>query len=100
MLRKDGEYIIYQIEEYQSKWNRWMNIAEHIYKKIPESGDCWQETGIFGFFDFETAKEYCNKLNVECEKGRKFDDTAEVTKFRLRMRELSQKTTVLDFCRY
>lgn len=110
MLRIDGDFVVYQIEEFQSKFNRWMTIADHVYVTIPQSeernkyhtasGDCWQKTGIHGFFDFEVAKDYCNLLNAEVENGKKFNDVAEVTKFRLLKCRFVQERVPLEFTKY
>lgn len=110
MLRKDGEYTIYQIEEYQSAFNRWITIADHEYIETPDkeegrkyhtaSGDCWQETGIFGFYDFDIAKDYCNSLNEEVANGKKFNGTAKVTGFRLLKCKFVQERVPLVFSKY
>lgn len=106
MLREDGVYEFYQVQEYQSAWNRWMNIADNYYLKEYEfgemsaSGQCWQETGCHGTYDLEYAKEYCNTLNELAEKEGPLNDAAKVTKFRIIKVNISQSKTIMEFNRY
>jgi hypothetical protein len=119
MLRNDGEFTIYQIEEYQSKWNRWMTISDHEIITVPKDsderrkyhtacGDAWQQTGIFGFYDIEVAKDYCNKLNEALESGeldkirwvKEWNETGKVTKYRLVKCYFKQERTPLELKKY
>lgn len=102
MLRKDGEYTIYCIEEFQSKWSRWVRIEERYLKchDISASGQCWQETGIHGFYDFNSAAKHCNALNQALLEGIIKTDVAEVTKFRIVKCEFMQKQTPIEFNGY
>jgi len=77
MLRKDGKYTIYiiQFKYIEDKDNVWHNAGdcgqfwparmfihdrEEVRKKVPfdkvnACGDCWQETGVSGTYDFDDA---------------------------------------------
>lgn len=106
MLRKDGNYTIFQIEEYQSAYDRWVLLQERHFLKQYEfgqqtaCGECWQCTGEFGAFDEGYMRQLCNDLNQAVEDGYFKDDTAEVNKFRLVKYEVSQKRTPIEFDRY
>lgn len=118
MLSNDGEYIIYQIEEYQSKWNRWMTISDREIISTPDgperrqyhtaSGDAWQQTGIHGFYDIDIAYDYCNKLNDALKSGeldkkkwvKDWNTSAEVTGYRLVKCILKQERIPLEFQKY
>lgn len=79
----------YCIEEFQSKWNRWVSLSDSVYLseymfgENSASGRCWQETGTHGMYSFEYAKRYCNALNDALKSGRIAPDVAQVTEFRL-----------------
>ncbi|MDF2880223.1 MAG: hypothetical protein K0R54_780 [Clostridiaceae bacterium] len=105
MLRKDGNYEFYQIEEYQSKWDRWRlchdrnYLPEYEHGEYSACGECWQEIGVHGIYDEEYARTMCNKLN-ELAKTKVLGDVAEVTKFRLVKINISQTKTVVDCDKY
>jgi hypothetical protein len=96
----------YVIEEYQSRWNRWMPIADKFYLKEYEFGQhtacgaCWQETRNHGIYDLEYAKKYCNALNDALAKGTIKDEVAQVTKFRIVHIERVYKHSVVSPDRY
>jgi hypothetical protein len=111
MLRKDGTYVFYQIQEYQSKWDRWMvffephYLEEYAFGEYTACGRCWQETGIHGIYDLEYAKKYCNDLNkalienkIENNNDRIRD--AKITGFRIIKCEISQKRVPLEYNMY
>lgn len=87
----DDKFEYYIIEEYQSRWDRWVQIVDNYYLKEYEfgqntaCGDCWQTTGFNGMFDKKYAKEYLKKLNEALNNGTIKEKVAkaEVTRFRL-----------------
>lgn len=101
MFRTDGEYVFYRIEEYQSKWDRWVAISSFYLKEYEFGehtfcGECWQKLGVTGIFDLDYAKEYCNKLNdYILNSDFSKDNIAEVTKFRIVKVTILQKQEVL-----
>jgi len=97
MLRNDGDYTIYQIEEYQSTWDRWVRIHDGNYLKeykfceYSSCGPCWQITGQRGTFSLEFASKYCNDLNAGLRNGLIKSGTGEVQGFRILVCTVSQK---------
>lgn len=79
----------YVIEEYQSKWSRWVGLSRHYLKEyefgeFSACGQCWQETGIHGCYDLEYTKTYCNKLNQALKDGLlQYGVEVGLTKFRI-----------------
>lgn len=105
LLRKDGNYIFYQIEEYQSAYDRWVTLQgyylrEYKFGQNTACGDCWQEIGIHGIYDWEYAKKYCNELNNAVREGKINTGCSKVTEFRIVKCEVSQKRTPLEFNAY
>ena len=96
-IRRKAEF--YVIEEYQSRWNRWMRITD-TYLKEYRSGEfsgegiCYRETGTYGTYDLEYAKTYCNALNEALKNGSIADkvEDALVTEFRIcKVKEVYEK---------
>lgn len=104
MIHYEDSY--YVIEEYQSKWNRWMPLHDKFYLKEYEFGQhtacgaCWQETRNHGIYDLEYAKAYCNALNDALQNGTIKDNAAQVTKFRIAKIERTYKHEVILPDRY
>ena len=83
MFSKEGnelssrtEYEYYTIEYLSGSNNKWTGIGDNFFSlreyefgQFSACGECWQKTGIHGTFDLEYAKEFCNKLIEELEKG-------------------------------
>lgn len=74
MLRNDGKFEIYVLEfrakkpdpdsSYSNEWHRisfdvaWVPnecYKKEVWNEFSASGKCWQETGVHGTFDVETA---------------------------------------------
>ena len=88
LIHKEVTY--YRIEEYQSKWDRWVRIREHYipeyeFGEFTACGQCWQETRIHGCYDLEYTKEYCNKLKQALKDGelQKHVDSVGLSDFRI-----------------
>lgn len=96
-IRRKAEFYI--IEEFQSRWNRWIRITDHYlnrYKfgEFSTCGQCWQETGTEGTYELEYAKTYCNALNEALRNGSIADkiEDALVTEFRVcKVKEVYEK---------
>lgn len=75
-LASKTEYEYYTIEYLSGSDNKWTGIGDNFFSlreyefgQFSACGECWQKTGIHGTFDLEYAKEFCNKLITELEKG-------------------------------
>lgn len=91
-IHYEDEYFI--IEEFQSKWNRWVALGdkyylnEHEFNDFSACGQCWQETGVHGTYNYDHAITYCNALNDALNNDKAFAEKmnkngAGVTKFRI-----------------
>ena len=88
--KSDGDSIhiedsYYLIEEFHSKEEKWISLGidnyylpEYEFGEFSACGQCWQETGIYGCFNLEYAKEYCNKLNEALKNGLITDKRVEI----------------------
>ena len=93
--------VVYFIEEYQSKWHRWVSRSYsivhtaynlklidrdilHSKMGVTACGDCWQETGLEGIYSLEYAKQIVNLLNNDLIKTVVHDiDCSMVTEYRI-----------------
>lgn len=97
----------YIIEEQYKDSGKWYQLTDKFYLKEYEfgqntaCGDCWQSTGRHGMYDFEYAKEYCNKLNEALKTGKiTFRAGMEIAQFRIAAVEWTYKKQVLVPERY
>ena len=98
------DYIYYIIEEYQSKYDRWVQVVDTFYLKEYEfgqnssCGECWQTTGKYGMFDLDYAKKYLSALKKALNDGSIKELTnkrCEVTDFRLCKVHYKEKKTYI-----
>ena len=64
-MRRDGEYTIYLIEEWDEKHQRWERCSPRHPKGFDSCGECWQTTGIHGTFDYDQALDGAGALQRE-----------------------------------
>lgn len=89
----------YYIIEYKCN-DKWYQLIDRFFLKEYEfgqntaCGDCWQKTGQYGMYDFEYAKEYCNKLNDAIANGI-IDPQRGITEFRIAEVEWTFKRQVV-----
>jgi len=107
MIRNDGEYTIYIIQhKYKDpKDENWYNsgscdafikvetrkqwdkiVYNEPFRSIHASGDCWQETGIQGTYDFDKAQQVMIQV-AQWNPGREF---------RVAQLNIKQETTQLS----
>lgn len=99
-IRRKVEFYI--IEEYQSRWNRWVQLTNYYIKEyefgdFSTCGQCWQETGNVGTYNLQYAKAYCNALNKALRNGLIEDKVkdAQVTGFRIcKVKETYEKKPI------
>lgn len=86
MLRNDGKYEIFVIEFRSTgtcSWHRisfdvaWVpaeqyQVKKDIWHEFSASGKCWQETGVHGTYDAETALVLFNMLKQHSIKKDKY----------------------------
>lgn len=105
MLRKDGNFTFYRIQLYYSEYDKWYDIGDKYYLKQYEfseysaCGECWQEIGKNGIYDFKYAKQMCNDLNEALQNGEIKSDKG-LKEFRIVKCEVSQKQTVIEKDKY
>lgn len=109
MLRgKNGSFKFYQLEEYQSAWDRWVRSSPDNYvsyedfeiKQLLAIGDVWQELEEFGCYSYDYITNVCNYLNqLAIEKG-PLRDTAKVTKFRIIEVNITQEIKIMNPTKY
>lgn len=98
----------YIVEEYQSKWDRWVNfLSEHYYLKKYEfgpqtaCGDLWQKTGYFGFTRKKDAMRFYKDVTEALKNGtideKKHIEDAGITAFRLaKIERTFRRTNLMD----
>lgn len=92
----------YIIEEQYKDTGKWYPLIDKFYLKEYEfgqntsCGQCWQKTSQHGMYDFEYAKEYCNKLNTALKNSEiKLPNGMEISRFRIAAVEWTYKKEVL-----
>lgn len=71
MIRNDGKYEIYRLQHLWNHRTKWVGSIENE-EFFKASGECWQQTGIHGTFDFDEAKKAFEEVVSRLEKNRKF----------------------------
>jgi hypothetical protein len=102
MIRNDGKFSIYRIQE-QLKNGDWIysDLCHPTLSEYPPSegftasGDCWQQTGIHGVFQINVAKAGLKQAYCDLVDRLNRGSIKESSRFRLVLVEISQKTTVL-----
>lgn len=71
MIRTDGKYQIYRIEQQWEGSEKWSDSNENEIE-FPASSECWQLTGVHGTFDLKVAKEAFERVVSKPDENRRF----------------------------
>lgn len=72
MIRKDGTYIFYKVQHLQK--DRWvysnfdvfckdLNFKDDPYRSFTAIGECWQEIGEYGCYDFSISLLFLKQIS-------------------------------------